>query len=123
MRNVGRSFELPQRDVFLYVAALLRHFTWLTSQTVFGSIRDSLLRKCYKSTLESSGKITYLLLNNDEGNVCTGYKIVFTNVHHFFENVIRCEFLGSNPTATALSGFPRHEMTSAVNVALNKHSN
>ena len=35
----------------------------------------------------------------------------------------RDEFLGSNPTATALSGLPRHEMTSAVNVALNKHSN
>ena len=30
------------------------------------------------------------------------------------------EFLGLNPTATALSGFPRHEMTSAVNVALTK---
>ena len=34
------------------------------------------------------------------------------------------EFLGSNLTATTtLSGFPRHEMTPAVNVALNKHSN
>ena len=28
------------------------------------------------------------------------------------------EFLGLNPTATALSGLPHHEMTSAVNVAL-----
>ena len=26
------------------------------------------------------------------------------------------EFLGSNPTAIALSGLPHHEMTSAVNV-------
>ena len=33
------------------------------------------------------------------------------------------EFLGSNPTVTALSGLPRHEMTSAVHVALNNHSN
>ena len=33
------------------------------------------------------------------------------------------EFLGSNPTATALSGLPRHEMTSAVNVSLNNRSN
>ena len=33
------------------------------------------------------------------------------------------EFLGSSPTATMLSGRPRHEMTSAVNVALNRHSN
>ena len=29
------------------------------------------------------------------------------------------EFLGSSPTATTLSSLPRHEMTSAVNVALN----
>ena len=33
------------------------------------------------------------------------------------------KLLGSNPTATALSDLPRHEMTSAVNVALNKYSN
>ena len=33
------------------------------------------------------------------------------------------EFLRLNPTATTLSGLPRHEMTSAVNVALNNHSN
>ena len=32
------------------------------------------------------------------------------------------EILGSNPTATMLSGLSRPEMTSAVNVALNKHS-
>ena len=32
-------------------------------------------------------------------------------------------FMGSNPTATALSGLAHQGMTSAVNVALNKHSN
>ena len=32
------------------------------------------------------------------------------------------EFFGTSPTATTLLSLPRHEMNSAVNVALNKHS-
>ena len=32
------------------------------------------------------------------------------------------EFMGSNPTTTAFSGLPPHEITS-VNVAINSHSN